>query len=126
VRHHPLDFRNSERKKARFAGRISYGASPTPIPCVLWDVSEGGARITAAHSNLLPDIFTLALNQNGAAPRLCRVVWRKKPHMGIKFIEPSEARAVTRPPLADSNRSGYGLVSSGASPSEIQDPPQPT
>jgi hypothetical protein len=38
------------------------------------------------------------------------VVWRRKPHIGIKFVEPSEARVLPRALPADSNRSGYGRV----------------
>lgn len=107
---HSLDVRNFDRKRTRVPAWISYGASPTPIPCMLWDVSEGGARITAAHSNILPDTFELILSRDGNARRYCQVVWRRKPHIGIKFIAPSEARVVPRALPADTNRSGYGLV----------------
>jgi hypothetical protein len=104
LRHGPLVARTSKRKKLRYPAWISYGGDPTPIPCMLWDVSDGGARITAAHSNILPDTFTLALSQNGKT-HLCRVVWRKKPHVGIQFIEPFEAAVALRGPPADSERS---------------------
>jgi hypothetical protein len=107
LRNGPLVVRTSKRKKIRFPAWISYGGDPTPIPCMLWDVSAGGARITAAHSNLLPDTFTLALSQNGKT-HLCHVVWRKKPHVGIQFVEPFEAAVAlhaNRPP-AESSRSG--------------------
>ncbi len=83
-----------------------------PIPCVLWDVSEGGARITAAHSNILPDMFVLLLNKATNEQRHCQVVWRRKPHIGIKFIEAGEARGVPRPQPADPSRSGYGIMAS--------------
>ena len=110
MRSHPLDFRSFDRKRTRVPAWISYGASPTPIPCVLWDVSDGGARITAAHSNILPDMFELILTRNGTARRYCQVVWRRKPHIGIKFIEPSEARGMPFGLPAGSNRSGYGIL----------------
>jgi hypothetical protein len=109
LRRGPLVVRTSKRKKIRFPAWISYGGDPTPIPCMLWDVSEGGARITAAHSNLLPDTFTLALSQNGKTHHLCRVVWRKMPHIGIQFVESSEAAVAPRAP-ADSGRSGFGVA----------------
>jgi hypothetical protein len=112
LRRHPLDVRHHGRKKTRVPAWISYGGSTTPIPCVLWDVSEGGARITAAHSNMLPDAFVLIMNRASDAHRFCQVVWRRKPHLGIKFIDPSEARGVPRPQLADPNRSGYGILAS--------------
>jgi hypothetical protein len=112
LRKHPLDVRHHDRKKTRVPAWISYGESSTPIPCVLWDVSEGGARITAAHSNILPDAFVLILNRRTNAHRFCQVVWRRSPHLGIKFVEPTEARVVPRPRLADPSRSGYGIMAS--------------
>jgi hypothetical protein len=75
---------------------IAFGNSPTPVNCVVWDLSEGGARLTAAHSNVLPDIFVLFLTKDGKSPRYCRVKWRKKPYLGIQFVEPSEGRALIR------------------------------
>lgn len=110
MRKHPLDVRHHDRKKTRVPAWISYGESSTPIPCVLWDVSEGGARITAAHSNILPDAFVLILNRRTNAHRFCQVVWRRSPHLGIKFVEPTEARVVPRSRLADPSRSGYGIM----------------
>jgi hypothetical protein len=110
LRRHPLDVRHHDRKKTRVPAWISYGESMTPIPCVLWDVSDGGARITAAHSNILPDAFVLILNRATNAHRFCQVVWRRQPHLGIKFVDPAEARVVPRPRLADPNRSGYGIL----------------
>jgi hypothetical protein len=107
---HPLDVRHHNRKKTRVPAWISYGGSSTQIPCVLWDVSDGGARITAAHSNILPDMFELILNRATNERRWCQVVWRRLPHLGIKFMAPTEARVVTRPRLSDPNRSGYGIM----------------
>jgi len=112
LRRRPLDIRHHHRKKTRVPGWISYGNSPTPIPCVLWDVSEGGARITAAHSNILPDTFVLILNRATNAHRFCEVVWRRQPHLGIKFVDPTLGRVVHRRRLADPNRSGYGIMTS--------------
>jgi hypothetical protein len=40
------------------------------------------------------------------------VVWRRLPHLGIRFIDPAEARGVPRQRLADPNRSGYGILTS--------------
>jgi hypothetical protein len=105
-----LDVRHHDRKKTRVPAWITSGDSETPIPCVLWDVSEGGARITAAHSNILPDAFVLILNRTTRAHRFCQVVWRRQPHLGIKFVDPTEARGVPRARLADPNRSGYGIL----------------
>ena len=92
----PRGFRIAARRQMRSAAWISYGSNPTPIPCVLWNVSEGGAHLTAAHSNIVPDRFVLILNKDDPSRRDCRVVWRKRQHMGVEFIDPNEARMATR------------------------------
>lgn len=91
-----LDTRNSERKKMRRAAWIAYGASPTPVSCVVWDLSDGGARLTAAHSGVLPDVFVLFLAADAKSYRFCRVRWRKKPYLGVQFIPPGEGRVLAR------------------------------
>ena len=91
-----LDTRTTERKTMRRPAWIAFGASTTPVNCMVWDLSEGGARLTAAHSNVLPDIFVLFLTRDGKSPRYCRVKWRKKPYLGVQFVEASEGRALIR------------------------------
>ncbi len=78
--------RKAPRKPTRHAGWINFGDSPTPIACVLWDVSEHGARIAVAHARLLPDRFTLDLSRDGQDRRFCRVVWRQPPQVGVQFV----------------------------------------
>ena len=88
--------RNFARRTSRSAASIVCGAGATPVPCVIWNLSEGGARLTAAHSSILPDRFMLILNnKTEQAQRHCRVVWRKNNHIGVRFVDPaSEARIV--------------------------------
>ena len=70
---------------------ICFGSSPTPIPWMMLDYPARGARLTAAHANILSDLFTLILSKDGKSRRLCRVAWPKKPHLGIRFVPQSEA-----------------------------------
>jgi hypothetical protein len=58
---------------------------------VLWDISDGGARIAAARANDLPDIFCLLLTADSKSRRFCRVVWRKNGQVGVQFINESVA-----------------------------------
>jgi len=58
------------------------------MPCVLWDRSDDGARIAAAHAGKLPATFTLSFDKSTHRP--CRLVWRKGPLVGVQFIEPAE------------------------------------
>ncbi|MET0923723.1 MAG: hypothetical protein ABWY47_11340 [Xanthobacteraceae bacterium] len=48
-------------------------------------MSEQGVRLTAAHTEILPDRFTLHLAKDKPG-RLCRVAWRKKPYLGVRFV----------------------------------------
>lgn len=81
--------RKRRRARTRLAAWIKLNGSAKPIPCVLWDQSEKGARIAAGHSGTLPDVFAL-LRDKEAPPRLCRVRWRKGSMVGVRFIEPGE------------------------------------
>ncbi len=59
------------------------------VPCVLWDQSDGGARIAAAYINKLPQVFTLI--RSNQPDLFCRVVWRKGALMGVRFVDEAEA-----------------------------------
>jgi hypothetical protein len=58
---------------------------------VIWDLTDGGARLASARLNVLPDLFTLNFTKDGKSSRFCRVVWRKKPHVGVQFIDAAQA-----------------------------------
>jgi hypothetical protein len=85
------DKRRKKRQPKHQAAWISRGAQTPPIPCVLCDISREGARLAPARFNALPDVFTLILSKDGSARRLCRIVWRKKLHIGVQFIQPAES-----------------------------------
>jgi hypothetical protein len=90
--------RKRRRVRTRHAAWIRNSPNAKLIPCVLWDQSDTGARIAAAHSNKLPDVFTL-INDKEAAPRACRIVWRKGSAVGVQFIESiDEADAIAAAP----------------------------
>src|SRR5436305_7077076 len=85
------DLRKAQRKAKRQAAWISCGDAPALIPCVIWDLTEEGARLASARLNMLPELFTLNFTKDGKSSRFCRVVWRKKPHVGVQFIDPAQA-----------------------------------
>src|SRR5882762_4908322 len=68
------------------------------IPCVVWDMSDGGARIAAARANALPDVFALFLTKDGKSCRFCRVAWRRSGQLGVRFVEESAAGIDLEPP----------------------------
>ena len=53
--------------------------------CVMFDVSDSGARIDIDDSMKIPDNFTLLLVSNGSARRNCHVVWRNPHQVGVTF-----------------------------------------
>lgn len=87
----PREKRKRRRTRTRHAGWIKGGDKGRLIPCVLWDRSDKGARIAAAYSSKLPQVFTLVEDQHTS--RFCRIVWRKGPLMGVRFIESDEEAA---------------------------------
>ena len=85
------ELRKAKRTPRRNAAWIVLDGGGTPVPCVLWDISDGGARIAAARMNSLPNVFGLFLTKDGKSRRYCRVVWRKEAQLGIRFIDETAA-----------------------------------
>jgi hypothetical protein len=80
------ELRKSRRRPSRYAAWINLGDHCPPVRCVLWDISDGGARLAAARNvDDLPDRFSLVLND--AAERNCRVVWRNGRFLGLAFVD---------------------------------------
>jgi hypothetical protein len=82
--------RRAKRILKRQAAWISHGAGRSDVPCVLWDISATGARLSAARSNFLPNGFRLLLTKDRRSQRHCRVVWRNDGQLGVQFVEGSE------------------------------------
>lgn len=85
-RHH--EKRRRRRVRTRRAAWIDAGGNAEPTRCVLWDLSETGARLAPAQASKLPDIFTLILDKTTA--HRCSVVWRKGPLVGVRFLLSAE------------------------------------
>lgn len=83
------DLRRAKRTRCRNAAWIGLANSRTRVPCVLWDVSETGARIAAPRSKTLPAVFNLQIANDGGSQRSCRVVWRNDRQLGVQFIQAS-------------------------------------
>jgi hypothetical protein len=91
IREGRRELRRSRRTPKRNAAWIALASGGSHIPCVLWDISETGARIAAARADVLPIAFNLLLTKDGAARRVCRVVWRKEGYMGVQFVNGASA-----------------------------------
>jgi PilZ domain len=77
--------RQTSRLPSRRAATVSFGAEKLPVTCVIWDISEGGARLALAHPANLPHRFTLNLFRDGSVRRDCEVVWVDGQFVGVRF-----------------------------------------
>ena len=80
--------RKNVRRFTRRAATVSLGAEKPSVNCVIWDISEGGARLAVALPLAdLPNHFTLNLFADGSVQRNCEVVWMDKRFIGVKFTQ---------------------------------------
>jgi hypothetical protein len=101
MRERGREARKAKRTRRRNAAWITLASGGAHIPCVLWDISDSGARLAAPRANVLPGAFNLLLSKDGRSTRLCRVVWRTDRQLGVKFIEGDlEEEAQRRMPVA--------------------------
>jgi PilZ domain len=78
--------RTSARRFTRRVATVSFGAERPSVNCVVWDISDGGARLAIALPLAdLPHHFTLNLFRDGGVQRNCEVVWTDKRFVGVKF-----------------------------------------
>jgi PilZ domain len=54
--------------------------------CTVRDVSVTGAQIIFNAPDKIPDEFDLLLSKRAQVRRRCRVVWRSKRAVGIRFV----------------------------------------
>jgi hypothetical protein len=79
--------RKTSRIPARRSATVSFGPETPPVTCVIWDISEGGARLAIARPSAdLPRHFTLNLYKDGSVQWTCEVVWIDARFVGVKFI----------------------------------------
>jgi hypothetical protein len=66
--------------------RIDCGRGTRPLHCIVFDLSETGARLTLTRERRLPDEFVLVLTADGRSRRRCRVVRRDNLELSVKFL----------------------------------------
>jgi hypothetical protein len=83
----PHDQRRVRRRPLRRAAKVIFGSGGRSLPCVIWDISEGGGRLAVAYPTAdLPRSFTLLLSKDSTAARRCEVVWIDRRFVGVKFV----------------------------------------
>ena len=78
------DKRKHRRTRIRLVASITIDDNSPPIACGVWDMSDGGAKLAAVYSGILPERFTLRLSPT--VHRRCQVRWRSEKFIGVKFI----------------------------------------
>jgi hypothetical protein len=75
------------RRPMRRAAEVIFGAHEPAARCVIWDISDGGARLAVARPmKELPPTFTLVLIKDANVRRNCQVVWTDARFVGVKFL----------------------------------------
>jgi PilZ domain-containing protein len=71
----------------RRAAEVVFSGREQPIPCVIFDISSGGARLAIGRSSeAVVRNFTLVLYKDRSAMRDCEVVWLDRRYVGVKFV----------------------------------------
>jgi hypothetical protein len=78
--------RKSLRRFTRRAATLNFDGGTRSVPCVIWDISDGGARLAVGLPLAdLPHQFTLNIFADGSVQRNCEMVWIDKRFVGVKF-----------------------------------------
>ena len=68
-------------------------------PCVVSNLSNGGAKIVGVRPETIPDEFVLRVSPHSRA-RKCRVLWRSRDALGVEFAEPQTSAAQSTAAIA--------------------------
>lgn len=81
------DQRKAKRRPMRRSALVAFAAVGKPLPCVVWDMSDGGARLAIACPTAdVPHEFHLILTKDGSVRRNCELVWTNARFVGVKFL----------------------------------------
>ena len=78
------DKRRSVRRPVECTAWIARPNEPLEA-CAVADISDKGARLDVLDVGKIPDEFMLFLSPRGNPRRLCRVAWRAKSQIGVRF-----------------------------------------
>lgn len=78
-----LDRRLSPRERIDEIGSIAVDEH-TSLPCIVYDLSQGGVRLTMPGTDAVPNTFVLTSPCIDGA-RICQVSWRDDETIGAQF-----------------------------------------
>lgn len=80
------ELRRAVRRPVRQGAWIFVGAEEASIPCMILDLSSGGARLGLRERVVLPKEFILVMSRDGRLNRRCEVAWSKDNMIGVRFL----------------------------------------
>lgn len=80
-----VERRAQERFPTHLEGRVVLGDMPS-VECIMWDVSNTGARIGFDHPVEIPLEFELHVPAEGACAKV-RLVWTNGREYGVMFTD---------------------------------------
>jgi len=86
---HPAERRQFGRRRTYVHGHINARGRPS-VPCVMRDVSEGGALLEVSHPQWLPSRFRLIVEADGFEAD-CEIVHRGDDSVGVRFTAPAKS-----------------------------------
>ena len=88
-------FKRHERRKHKRINVVKtrwIRTSPAALShvCVIWDLSEGGARIAFASQIQPEETVELFLDRHQIVPTICRMRWIRPGEIGLEFMANAE------------------------------------
>jgi hypothetical protein len=78
------DKRRSQRQLTLMTAKIFCDRHAAAVDCAVVNISEGGACILLSDPATVPNLFNLAIDNEGKM-RGCRVAWRSGNRIGVAF-----------------------------------------
>lgn len=79
-----LDKRLSPRRNTMIEARIVFDGGRRSMPCIIRNLSVGGAKLEVEKVSGVPNTFDLVAPGN--RPHACRVAWRSLRELGVEFV----------------------------------------
>ena len=77
-----VEYRRAARNRMIKAGQVVFGGSS--LGCVIFDLSDGGARVHCGTAAGIPDLVVLRLPDGTSRPAQCR--WQREAESGFEFL----------------------------------------
>jgi hypothetical protein len=81
-----IENRKFKRHTIYREGMIYSTSGARICPCVMRNVSFGGAQLELKRETELPTEFVLALSEKGEVRRWCKIMWQFSTVLGVKFV----------------------------------------